>query len=326
LDVLFDALRLLGGGLILYLGAEWLVKGSAGLAHAFGVKPLVIGLTVVAYGTSAPELAVSSAAILNDSSPIVNGNVIGSCVANLALILGITALVKPPSVDPRLIKREIPVLLLSVAAVPFIFWDGQIEIWEALVLLALSIAFTVATLTSSAEESPSVDVPDLSEGGAAGEDEDPPTSMGRLRLTGITLVGLGLLVVGGDVFVDGAKGLALALGLSELLVGQTVVAVGTSLPELAASIVAAARGYSSLAVGNVIGSNIFNIFLIYGVVGQIDTVHGTLEELALPIGFLIGVTLLGVVFMRGARKISRPEGIVLLATYAAYVVFVSVGV
>lgn len=325
MDVLLDALRLLGGGLILYLGAEWLVKGSAGLAHAFGVKPLVIGLTVVAYGTSAPELAVSSAAIINDSSQIVNGNVLGSCVANIALILGITALVKPPSVDPRLIKREIPVLLLSVAAVPFIFMDGHVAIWEALTLLGLSIAFTVVTLTSSAEESPMVDVSELS-GDSEDDSDEPIVEGGRLRLTGITLVGLGLLVVGGEVFVDGAKGMALTLGLSELLVGQTVVAVGTSLPELAASIVAAARGYSSLAVGNVIGSNIFNIFLIYGVVGQIDTVHGSLEELALPIGFLVGVTLLGVFFMRGARKITRPEGVVLLATYVAYVVFVSVGV
>jgi cation:H+ antiporter len=321
-EVLLDTGRLLFGGLVLYLGAEWLVKGSAGLARAFGVKPLVIGLTVVAYGTSAPELAVSSAAIINDSSDIVTGNVIGSCVANIALILGITALISPPKVDGRLIRREIPVLLVSVAAVPLVFLDGELDVTEAVVLLVLSIIFTIVTLTSSATDEDDGAGAELAESGA--EAGGAPSGTGKSRLIIITIIGLGLLVGGGDLFVDGAKGLALALGMTELMVGQTVVAIGTSLPELAASMVAAARGYSSLAVGNIIGSNIFNIFLIFGVVGQIDTVTGTLSSLALPIGFLIGVTLLGVLFMRGSRVISRAEGFVLLGAYAAYIIFVSV--
>ncbi len=323
MEVLFDIARLLFGGLVLYLGAEWLVKGSAGLARAFGVKPLVIGLTVVAYGTSAPELAVSSAAIVNDSSDIVTGNVMGSCIANIALILGITALIAPPIVDGRLIKREIPVLLLSVAAVPLVFMDGHLSWIEALVLLILSILFTVVTLTTSSAEDDdsgmgSAQAEDSAEAGGA------PGGEGRMRLIVITLIGLALLVGGGDLFVDGAKGLALALGMSELLVGQTVVAIGTSLPELAASVVAAVRGYSSLAVGNVIGSNIFNIFLILGVVGQIDPVHGTLSALALPIGFLVGTAVLAVLFMRGSRVISRAEGGVLLTTYVAYVTLATI--
>ena len=322
METLLDVGRLLFGGLVLYLGAEWLVKGSAGLARAFGVKPLVIGLTVVAYGTSAPELAVSSAAIINDSSDIVTGNVIGSCVANIALILGITAMISPPKVDGRLIKREIPLLLVSVAAVPLVFLDGELNVPEAVVLLVISIIFTIVTLTSSATDEDAGSGAELAEAGA--EAGGAPGGTGKSRLIIITIIGLGLLVGGGDLFVDGAKGLALALGMTELMVGQTVVAIGTSLPELAASMVAAARGYSSLAVGNVIGSNIFNIFLIFGVVGQIDTVTGTLSALALPIGFLVGVTLLGVLFMRGSRVISRAEGIVLLGAYAAYIIFVSV--
>ncbi len=325
MEVLLDIARLLFGGLVLYLGAEWLVKGSAGLARAFGVKPLVIGLTVVAYGTSAPELAVSSAAIINDSSDIVTGNVIGSCVANMALILGITAMISPPKVDGRLIKREIPVLLVSVAAVPLVFLDGELGVTEAIVLLVLSMVFTIVTLTSSATDDGAAGA-ELAEAGA--EAGGAPSGTGKSRLIVITVIGLGLLVGGGDLFVSGAKGLAYALGMSELLIGQTVVAIGTSLPELAASMVAAARGYSSLAVGNIIGSNIFNIFLIFGVVGQIDTVKGTVDTdgLALPIAFLVGVTLLGVVFMRGSRLISRAEGFVLLGAYAAYIIFVSVGI
>ena len=322
METLLDVGRLLFGGLILYLGAEWLVKGSAGLARAFGVKPLVIGLTVVAYGTSAPELAVSSAAMISDSSPIVLGNVIGSCIANIALILGITALIAPPAVDGQLIKREIPVLLLSVAAVPLILYSGDISRIEAGVMLFLAIAFTIVTLTVSATESHVGSAEQVEEGAEAG---GAPTGEGKLRLGSITVVGLGLLVGGGDLFVDGAKGLALTLGMSERLVGLTIVAIGTSLPELAASVVAAMRGYSSLAVGNVIGSNIFNIFLILGVTGQISPIHGDLDALRVDIGFLIGATLLGVLFMRGSRVINRAEGVMLLIVYVGFVVMAAVG-
>lgn len=322
MDTLLDVARLLFGGLILYLGAEWLVKGSAGLARAFGVKPLVVGLTVVAYGTSAPELAVSSAAMISDSSPIVLGNVIGSCVANIALILGITALIAPPAVDGQLIKREIPVLLLSVAAMPLVLYGGEISRLEAGVLLFMAIAFTIVTLTASASESHVGTAEQAEESAEAG---GAPPGEGKLRLAMITIVGLGLLVGGGDLFVDGAKGIALTLGMSERLVGLTIVAIGTSLPELAASVVAALRGYSSLAVGNVIGSNIFNIFLILGVTGQISPIEGDLAKMHMDIGFLVGATVLGVLFMRGSRVITRVEGVLLLSVYVAFIVFAAAG-
>ncbi len=322
MDTLLDVGRLLFGGLILYLGAEWLVKGSAGLARTFGVKPLVIGLTVVAYGTSAPELAVSSAAIINDSSPIVLGNVIGSCIANIALILGITALIAPPAVDGQLIKREIPVLLMSVAAVPLVLaWDGHINRIEGGVLILFAVAFTVVTLTASATESHVGSAEQAENGAEAG---GAPPGEGKMRLGVITFIGLGMLVGGGDLFVDGAKGLALAVGMSERVVGLTIVAVGTSLPELAASVVAAMRGYSSLAVGNVIGSNIFNVFLILGVTGEIKPVQGNLASMQVDIGFLIGATILGVLFMRGSRVVTRLEGVLLLVTYVAFIVVAAV--
>ncbi|ACY18468.1 calcium/sodium antiporter [Haliangium ochraceum] len=312
--MLLDVLSLLFGGLVLYLGAEWLVKGSAGLAHSLGVKPLVIGLTVVAYGTSAPELAVSTAAILDDASPIVLGNIIGSCIANIALILGVSALIAPPAVDGQLIRRELPVMCAATLAVPLTLLDGQVSFVEAAILLACAVAFTLYTLFVAAPSSPeSVDVelPD-------GVTDTPPEEQAKLRLSGITVVGLALLIGGGELFVGGAQGLAHALGMSERVVGLTVVAIGTSLPELAASLVAATRGYSSLAVGNVVGSNIFNVFLILGVVGLIRPIQGDLSIMATDIAFLVGTTVIGVLFMRGSRNISRLEGAILIAVYLAF--------
>lgn len=317
MDILSDVISLLFGGLVLYLGAEWLVKGSAGLARAFGVKPLVIGLTVVAYGTSAPELAVSTAAILEDASAIVLGNVIGSNIANIALILGLTALISPPAVDGQLIRREVPVMCAGSLAAPFVLLDGQIDMIEAGMLAATAVAFTLYTLIAAVPASEGEglgDELDLDDDAAGAREDDH----GRLRLGFITFIGMALLIGGGDLFIDGAKGLAHALGMSERIVGLTVVAVGTSLPEMAASLVAALRGYSSLAVGNIIGANIFNVFMILGVVGMIRPVHGSISGMAVDFGFLIGTTILGVLFMRGTRKITRVEGALLIASYAVF--------
>ena len=350
METVLDVVRLVGGLVVLYMGAEWLVKGSAGLAHAFGVKPLIIGLTVVAYGTSAPELAVSTSAILRDSSPIVLGNVIGSCVANLGLILGLTALIKPPAVDPRLIRRELPVLVVSAATVPLVLLGSQIVFIEGVVLTACAIGFTLYTLfVSSSDEASHAVVSAESrlsvksaqrtkDEGADSSDKDTdssdpsdpeasnaeaaPRNDPRLRLIIITFFGLMLLVVGGKFLVDGAKGVALAFGLSERLIGLTVVAFATSLPELVATLVAALRGHTSLAVGNVIGSNIFNIFLILGVVAGIRPIDGNLSTWGVDVGFLGGITLLAVLVMRGERRITRFEGLLLLTSYVAYIAIV----
>lgn len=321
MESLFDVGYLLFGGIVLYLGAEWLVKGAAGLARAFGVRPLVVGLTVVAYGTSAPELAVSIVANLAGSTPLVFGNVVGSCIANIGLILGITALIAPPLVDPSLIRREVPVLLASALAVPVVLYDGVLTGAEGLVLLVLSIGFTVLSFTGNGGDH-AASTSELEETAEAG---GAPGGEGRLRLALITLVGLALLVGGGELFVDGARGIALTLGMSEQLVGLTVVALGTSLPELAASVVAALRGHSGLAVGNVIGSNIFNIFLVLGASGLVRPLPGELATMRLDLAFLVGITLLAAVVMRRRRRITRPEGVVLLVSYAAFIVLAAAG-
>jgi cation:H+ antiporter len=306
------------GGALLYFGAEWLVRGSAGLARAFGVKPLVVGLTLVAYGTSAPELAVSLAAIVDEGDAIVLGNVIGSCIANLGLILGLTALIKPPEVDGRIIRREIPILLVSVGAVFAVLANGVIGLVDALFLVAAAAAFTVYTLSASSKE-----VLPTAEAILAETPEGITDS--KLKLAVLTVLGLGLLLAGGYVFVEGSRDLALWLGISERVVGLTVVALGTSVPELAASLVAAVRGHAALAIGNVVGSNIFNIFLVLGGVAVVSPIHGSLGALRLDLFFLVGITVFGAFTMRGSRRISRYEGAIFVAAYLVFITLAIAG-
>ncbi len=307
-----------GGGVILYFGAEWLVLGSAGLAHAFGISPLVVGLTVVAYGTSAPELAVSTAAILRDQPDIVVGNIIGSCIANIGLILGITALLtkrgQSMAIEGRLIRFEVPVLMFSAIAMPLVIWlDDSVRWWEGLILVALAVAFSIMafrqTWRSSSIKMPAADL----------DVPKDPNAKSKLVLAALTLVGLCALIGGGELFVRGSVEVALALGMSPKLVGLTIIAIGTSLPELMTSMVAARRGESGLAVGNVVGSNIFNVFLVLGVVSLIKPVDVVFSVVTVDLAFLVGVTVLAVMVMRGDRRVTRTEGSMLLAAYLAFI-------
>jgi cation:H+ antiporter len=310
------------GGLVLYLGAEWLVKGASGMAKALGLKEIVIGLTVIAYATSAPELAVSVSANLSGSSPIVFGNVIGSCIANLALILGITALISPPLVDAGLMRRDVPVLLFSALILPVMLYSGHVERLEAAILLALAVIYSAFTLVQS-RSTYSMSVADLE---ASAEAAGAPGGEGIARLVLITIAGLGLLLGGSEyLFVPGARGIAEQLGMSERMVGLTIVAFGTSLPELAASLVAALRGHSGLAIGNVVGSNIFNIFLVVGASGSIRALPGSLSEMTMDFTFLIALTLFGAFAMRKERTVTRTEGVILLITYVAFIVLAALG-
>ena len=321
MDVLTHLGLILFGGVLLYFGAEWLVRGSSGLARTFGVPPLVIGLTVVAYGTSAPEMAVSVSANLNGSSELVLGNVIGSCVANLALILGVTALIAPPSVEKTLIKRELPVLLLSALSVPFVLLDGVITRFEAGILFFGAVAVSVLTVVLSKMDAKRA-APLESTSSSTQEDSESADkeTLTRPMLALLTLLGLAVLVGGGDLFVKGAKGIAFKFGMSDRLVGLTVVAIGTSLPELAASIVAALRGLGGMAVGNVVGSNIFNIFLVLGVTALIAPMNGNLGALKMDLGFMIALTVVAMFFMGGDRAVSRVEGGILLTGYLAFII------
>ncbi len=308
--MVLDVVLLILGGAMLYFGAEWLVNGASSLALALGMRPLVIGLTIVSYGTSAPELAVSTIAAIGDKPEIAIGNVIGSNVANIGLILGVTALVAPPRTDGALLRMELPALALATIALPAVLWDGVVGPTEAIVLLIGSVAFTLWTLSrarlppTTAEEA---------------EPSRAPSTKGWTS-TLLVIVGLAVLIAGGEFFVRGASDIARALGMSNLLVGLTVVAIGTSLPELATSLTAAVKGHPELAIGNVIGSNIFNILLILGVTGLIRPIPGSLDALGLDLIILGGLTVGLIVSLCRPRTLTRWEGAAYLTIYVFFLV------
>lgn len=249
------------------------------------------------------------------------GNVVGSNIANVGLILGVAALVRPAGVDGTLRRRELPVLVASTAILPLLLLDGSVSRWEAGGLLFVAAAYTVwmvrAARSASAVAVARADV------GMAGEAADlagAPKPGGRLRAAVTALVGLTVLLVGGTLFVDGAVSVAQALGMSERLVGLTIVAVGTSLPELVTSVIAARRGHSDLAVGNVVGSNIFNTFLCLGAAGMAGSVGAPLGAVAVDLVALGVMTCVAVVFIRTRRTISRVEGAVALLLFVAFTV------
>jgi len=337
---ILDIGQVILGIAILYWGAEWLIRGSAGIARAFGVKPLVVGLTVVAYGTSAPELAVSTKAALTGHPPIALGVVIGSCAANISLILGLTALISPPKVDRRIIRREVPVLVGSAIAVPILFRNGVLSRFEGYLLVACAIVFTIATLTVAARIDPN---DELSPDPADDDHVESSTNLAAMRAEeaeeagasiggkahprssrGISLVmsafGLLLLVAGSNFFVRGGRGIGADMGMSERMLGLTVIAIGTALPELIGSIVAATRGHSELAIGSVIGSNLLNVFLVLGVTASLHPIRLGERMHVVDLVGLVAITLLGVFVLRGSRRISRWEGAMLVAAYIAFIV------
>jgi cation:H+ antiporter len=355
LFTVLDVGQLILGIAILYWGAEWLIRGSAALARAWGVKPLVVGLTVVAYGTSAPELAVATKTALAHSQPIALGTVIGSCAANISLILGLTALISPPTIDGRIIRREVPVLVGSAIAVPILFRNGVLSELEGALLILCAIIFTIVTLTVSARMNldTSEAEPEPSASGSiphpaphpATEAAPDPTSGARAKVRASTavesgssiggrarprvgkttaalmsLVGLVLLVTGSHLFVHGGRGIAAQIGMSERMLGLTVISIGCALPELIGSLVAAARGHAALAVGSVIGSNLLNVFLVLGVTAYLGPIRlGERMHLVDLVGLVV-ITLLGVMTLRGSRKISRLEGGMLVLAYVAFIV------
>jgi cation:H+ antiporter len=306
-------LLLVLGGAGLYFGAEWLVDGAAKLARRLGLPPVIIGLTIVSYGTSAPELVVSLMATFAESSPMAVGNVVGSNIANVGLILGLTALIAPPAVDGSLRRRELPLLLLASLALPLVLLDGQISRVEGTVFALGAFVYTWVAFRSP-RPPPSTD-----------GDDDGGTGEGVARLVALIVLGLVVLLIGGKAFVVGAVGIARSFGMSERVVGLTVVAIGTSLPELAASLVAALRGHSELAVGNVVGSNLFNLLLVLGLAATIHPIAGSLTDFASDIGVMIAITLVGMISMRKERRMKRLEGGILLLAYAGFIAKLATG-
>ena len=300
-----DAAALLLGFAGLYFGAEWMVSGASGLARRLGVSPVVVGMTIVAYGTSFPEFVVSVMASLDDSSAIALGNVVGSNIANLALVLGCVALLRPPRVERGLLRLEVPVMLGSALVLPVVLKDAVIGRGEAGLLLAGAVAFTILVARVGRLETES--------------DPEGADGIGMGRLVILTVVGIVVILAGGKLLVHGAVNIARALGVGEHVIGLTIVAIGTSLPELAASLVAAFKGESELAVGNVIGSNVFNILFVLGGASLVHPIEGHLSLLWAEVATMIGLSCLGAVMFRKARVLRRAEGVVLLLIYTAFV-------
>jgi cation:H+ antiporter len=307
------------GCALLYFGAEWLVTSASRLALAFRVPEVIVGLTVVAYGTSLPEIIVGVEAAIDGHGGIALGNVIGSNVANLGLVLGAAVVIRPASVHAALSRREVPVLILATAATPVVLWDGVVAWWEGAALLSAAAGYTLWMVRTASGPLVREAQSATAAAAAASDIAGGPASKGRRRDVLVAVAGLASLLVGGKVFVGAAVELAREWGMSERLVGLTVVAVGTSLPELATSLVAAARGFSDLAIGNVVGSNIFNVLLCLGAAALFGSVVVQPADYLVDLCFFGAMTLGGVLAIRKERTIGRVEGAALLSAYAAFV-------
>ncbi len=315
-------LLFVGGMAFLILGAEALVRGASRLAVAVGITPLVVGMTVVAYGTSAPEVAVTVQAMYSQPPrpDLAIGNIVGSNISNVLLVLGLASLTVPLLVSRTLVRVTVPIMIAITGLVWWISLDGMIDRLEGLGLLTGAVLFSVVSVARSRRATTAAL--------AQSRKDEPPQPRGRkIANTGINLLaiaaGLVLLVIGAGWLVEGASEVARLLHVSELVVGLTVVAVGTSLPEIATSLVASMRGQRDIAVGNVVGSNIFNLLLVLGFCATISPLPVTVPASALkfdiPIMFAISLACWPIFYTESI--ISRWEGFAFLLSYAAYTLF-----
>ncbi|MBD1911540.1 MULTISPECIES: calcium/sodium antiporter [unclassified Leptolyngbya] len=315
-----NVLLLLGGLVLLVVGAELLVRGASKIALVAGLSPLVIGLTIVAYGTSSPEMTVSVQASLAGQADISLGNVVGSNIFNVLAILGIASLISPLPVAQQLIRLDVPIMI-GVSVLLLLFGlDGNVNRFEGVILFLGAIAYTVFLIYQSRKEQ-NADVQ------AEYEQEFGGTqpSNGKTWIINVLLivVGLGLLVVGSQWLTSSSVAIARSFGLSELVIGLTLVAAGTSLPELASSVVASIKGEQDIAVGNVVGSNIFNILAVLGLSAAASSTGINVSSAALnfDIPFMIAVALACLPIFFTGNRIARLEGILFLAYYVAYTVY-----
>lgn len=309
------------GLVCLVLGAEWLVKGASSIASKLGIAPIVIGLTVVAFGTSAPEFAVSVSGALSGSTDVALGNVVGSNTFNILFILGLSATISGLAIEQRLLKFDIP-LLIGISLVTYVLiLNDVIGRLEGIVLFAGLLAYTGWLLRSARRsESPAVQT-EYAE--AVDELEGSVVARPLVFQIALVIVGLGLLVLGSQLLVDSATEIATELGVSDLIIGLTVVAAGTSLPELATSVMAAIRGQRDIAVGNVVGSNIFNTLGVLGASAIVSdnglAVNSEVIRLDFPVMLAATVVLLPICW--NGFMVKRWEGFLLAAFYVAYVAY-----
>jgi cation:H+ antiporter len=311
------------GLVLLIVGAELLVRGSSRLAAAMGISPLIIGLTVVAFGTSSPELVVSIQASLGGNPNLALGNVVGSNIFNVLLILGLSAAIAPLIVSQQLIRLDVP-LMVAISALTWLFaQNGAIDRWEGLLLFLLLVGYIIFSIYVSRRESKAVQQ-EYEEAFGVPKDQQRKPLIDIL----LVVVGLGGLALGSHWLVESATLFAEALGVSPFIIGLTIVAAGTSLPEVATSVLASIRGERDIAVGNVVGSNLFNLMAVLGISSAISPAGVAVPEAALrfdlPVMVMVAVACLPV-FFTGSR-LSRWEGLLFLSYYVAYTLYLILSV
>lgn len=309
------------GLVFLYYGAEWLVKGAAELAIRFGISPLMVGLTVVAFGTSAPELVVSVKASLDGSGGMAIGNVVGSNICNIALVLGIGAVIFPLAIQRQVIRRELPILLVSTIIFLVMMRDGALGRLESAALCGGIVLYVIASVIEARKEDPTV------------SEDVPPEVIEAARQSGagrilfdlvLIVVGVVLLVIGADKMVYGGANIARFYEVPEAIIGLTLFAFGTSLPELATSVVAAIRKQGDIIVGNAVGSCIFNLLAVLGVAGLAAPLQGD-GVTVVHLGVMLGVTVILMPMMWHRMKLDRWEGVLLSLGYLGFTAWLVLG-
>jgi len=319
--VLTNLILIIVGLAGLFFGGDWLVTGASRLARSFGISALIVGLTVVAFGTSAPELLVSVQAVLEGSGDLSVGNIIGSNISNIGLILGLTSLIFPVFVQAQLIRREIPIMIFASLVTVFFVSDGVIQRTDGIALLGMFVAFNLymgyLTLQERHEHQEEIE---------AGVEQEPDPDLippeQRLREVGRLVLGLIVLVIGARLTITGATAVAREIGVSELVIGVSLVAVGTSLPELATAMVASFRKENDIALGNIVGSNIFNLLLILGITATTKPLTIPDRVLGFDIVVMMFFSLALLPLAMTDRKISRTEATIMFSLYIAFIVFV----
>lgn len=318
MDVMIEAGALLLGLVLLVWSADWFVGGSASVARMLGVSPLVIGMVVIGFGTSAPELLVSVMASLQGNPGIALGNAYGSNISNIALILGVSALVSPILVQSKVLKKELPVLMGVTILAAYQLLDGHLSRWDAVVLLVCFAGLMLWSIIGGIRNREDV---------LSGEVDEKLSdrSLSGLNAWIHLIVGLLVLIGSSRALVWGAVGIAHRFGVSDLIIGLTIVAVGTSLPELASSVMAVRKGEHDLAIGNVIGSNLFNTLAVVGLAAVIHPMEVSSEVLKRDVAVMASMTVLMLVLGLGWKgrqgRINRFEGGMLVSSYAAYLGF-----
>ena len=309
-----DLIYVLAGLILLYFGGESLITGSLRIAQRFKISPFVIGATVMGFGTSSPEMAVSILASFEGAPEVAVGNVIGSNIANVGLVLGLTALIVPLTIEKNRFKAESPPLLIATFLILFLIWDFTLSRWEGVLLLSGLVIYTWRTLKK--DEASDIEL----------EDEVSLfAGKGIGYQIGLAFVGLALLVLGAEWMVHGAVNMARKVGISEWFIGVSIVALGTSLPEIVSSLMSARRGHGEMALGNIFGSNIFNIFMVLGVSASL---HPLLIQEAIHPDLLIttGVTCLLLLLISRRHQLNKLDGIILLLCYFSYIGLKGMGI